>query len=1049
MDATTVTKRRKTLGQLNKNYLRRVIKQHQVNTNLHLVCNPKHRMVAKSKLHPGHSALIPYKNPLEEWNQNNISNEQSRSYDIFPNNLITINTLPEFTTADSSQKIPLSVELSRWSIKNHVSQKTFNELLHILGQKRCLDEYHSLPLDCRTLVTVHNPNGFYMSTANGRYYHFGLAVGILSVLTANDAVITTEVIDFDINIDGLPLTKSSNSQFWPILGSLSNIFSEKVFVIGLFHGTEKVQSNVDLMKCFVEEYLNIQRNGIFYKDHVLRIRLDKVICDAPAKSFILGVKGHNAYFGCTKCTTEGTYIKNRVTYPETNASLRNDADFASGAYDDYYVSEYPLKELGVGLSRFPLDYMHLVCLGVMKKLISFWVRGNQHMRMNNDSIEKVNGKLQKIRKILNCNDFARLPRNISEFERFKATEFRQILLYTGPLIFKYRLKNEQFMHFLAFHCAIRILVSSELVEKYINYAEELLQYFVRNFGTLYGPENVTYNVHNLIHLSNDVRKFGPVDRFSAFKFENYLGQIKKCIKTSNKPLQQFVNRTHELLQFSNPLKCDVKDTILKKHQLTYNEPLLGNKTVKSYDSVQYKSFTLGIGLKNNHCLIDNEIFKIVRIIQCTQSNQIFLITNKYSSFESYFNEPCNSKIFGCGTVDNLNELNEIWPISGEIYVIITAHLNLQPFCVIEFTFNSQIFITAVASNWLICSKTTTECYWPNSQTNLRKLIKNATPPDISVWTNYSDVIVHGQYSTYKEALAAENNIILTSETESEEPKKRLVKVNQRYRDDSISPPPRLSKFEGKNTNTGNKENELFGKIKQGKEKQQLSCKKFNVSTPLRSSPPSEASTSSSVDMEDKESNFYVQSNASSENLIIFDIPEEIAPLPEIQLQRSRENNDEILLKISNQYVEFMAKLIEVEQKVDLILERTGISLSGSTDLLPNLPLKSVDEVKEFEDLLLSHDECPKQYVTCLKRVGGRDLGDCIKNVMNKTFTNNAGQYCSWTGKGGNYKLEGTTILKTIIDSIKQIRTESTDTDIKVKIMNWLQYAGVRHNRQKN
>jgi len=39
---------------------------------------------------------------------------------------------------------------------------------------------------------------------------------------------------------------------------------------------------------------------------------------------------------------------------------------------------------------------------------------------------------------------------------------------------------------------------------------------------------MVHNIHNLLHLCNDVRKFGHWN-FSNFAFENYLGQLKKNI----------------------------------------------------------------------------------------------------------------------------------------------------------------------------------------------------------------------------------------------------------------------------------------------------------------------------------------------------------------------------------------------------------------------------------------------------------------------------------------------------------------------------------------
>jgi len=39
-----------------------------------------------------------------------------------------------------------------------------------------------------------------------------------------------------------------------------------------------------------------------------------IVCDAPAKAFLLNGKGPNVYFRCTSCVQEGTYVQNRVVF---------------------------------------------------------------------------------------------------------------------------------------------------------------------------------------------------------------------------------------------------------------------------------------------------------------------------------------------------------------------------------------------------------------------------------------------------------------------------------------------------------------------------------------------------------------------------------------------------------------------------------------------------------------------------------------------------------------------------------------------------------------
>ncbi len=81
---------------------------------------------------------------------------------------------------------------------------------------------------------------------------------------------------------------------------------------------------------------------------------------------------------------------------------------------------------------FPLDYMHLVCLGVVKKLLS-WVNGPPVVRLGSELIENISVRLLKLVPFIPC-EFQRKPRSLSQLAYMKATEYRQILLYTRPIV---------------------------------------------------------------------------------------------------------------------------------------------------------------------------------------------------------------------------------------------------------------------------------------------------------------------------------------------------------------------------------------------------------------------------------------------------------------------------------------------------------------------------------------------------------------------------------------------------------------------------------------
>lgn len=77
--------------------------------------------------------------------------------------------------------------------------------------------------------------------------------------------------------------------------------------------------------------------------------------------------------------------------------------------------------------------------------------------------------------------------------------------------------------------------------------QRLMIFFVTNASKYYCATFTTYNVHNLIHLHNDVRHFGlSFDEISCFPSENYLQVLKKYVRNSRNSLNQIVKRVQEL-----------------------------------------------------------------------------------------------------------------------------------------------------------------------------------------------------------------------------------------------------------------------------------------------------------------------------------------------------------------------------------------------------------------------------------------------------------------------------------------------------------------------
>lgn len=66
-------------------------------------------------------------------------------------------------------------------------------------------------------------------------------------------------------------------------------------------------------------------------------------------------------------------------------------------------------------------------------------------------------KLISLKNYIPC-EFARKPRSLKEVKQFKATEYRQFLLYTGPIVLKEILDSTKYDHFITLQIAITILL---------------------------------------------------------------------------------------------------------------------------------------------------------------------------------------------------------------------------------------------------------------------------------------------------------------------------------------------------------------------------------------------------------------------------------------------------------------------------------------------------------------------------------------------------------------------------------------------------------------
>ncbi|CAN8022764.1 unnamed protein product [Ixodes persulcatus] len=145
------------------------------------------------------------------------------------------------------------------------------------------------------------------------------------------------------------------------------------------------------------------------------------------------------------------------------------------------------------VSQFPYEYMHLMCLGVMRKLLLLWMRGSiPKCRVSSRVILEISQSLSRLASGI-CCEFSRKSRSLSDVDRWKATELRQFLLYTGPAVLK-SLERKKQEHFLVFYVAISLLATPQLCYEHNGMLKSFCFFFVELFPLLYGKETISYNV---------------------------------------------------------------------------------------------------------------------------------------------------------------------------------------------------------------------------------------------------------------------------------------------------------------------------------------------------------------------------------------------------------------------------------------------------------------------------------------------------------------------------------------------------------------------------
>jgi hypothetical protein len=547
-------------------------------------------------------------------------------------------------------------ELASWACKHNITHVAVSDLLQTLNPFVS----NSLPNDARTLLKTPAQKIELSKIGEGSYHYFGIAVGILHssksglrnfqfpLFRDGQGHNLKGLLTLRIGIDGLPLSKSSRSQFWPILGILDQAIEPEPFLIAIYHGNCKpIDVNI-FFSDFVNEMKSLETAGMVINSKPYKVRISAILADAPARSFVKQCTIFNGYFGCERCTQKGHWLK-RVVYPDNNADPRTNQSFLLKADKRHHVSSSPLISLQIGLvSQVVLDHMHLLFLGVMRKLLCTWVKGALPFRLGPRSVKTLNQKLVQMIKHT-PKEFHRKPRSLLEIDHFKATEFRTFLLYTGIAALRDILSPVKYRHFLHFQCAVYILLSDSAGNTEWNtFAKSLLLKFVSKIPILYCNEFLIYNVHNLLHINEDALLFGNLSKVSCFPFEDFMQKLKKVVRGKKHFVQQVVNRAHEI------------NSVVESPSIVCTESRSAS-TEKS--GVLWNSYFVSEKLGNNCFRLKGNRLVVIEGIVKNKTQGTVLNCKAFKQISCLSDYPCSSDKLGIVVVGD--ELSDVFSCAVE------------------------------------------------------------------------------------------------------------------------------------------------------------------------------------------------------------------------------------------------------------------------------------------------------------------------------------------------------------------------------------------------
>lgn len=156
---------------------------------------------------------------------------------------------------------------------------------------------------------------------------------------------------------------------------------------------------------------------------------------------------------------------------------------------------------------------------------------------------------------------------------------------------------------------------------------------------LYGSHAISANVHNLIHVVENVDRFGILSSISTYEFENNARVMKLQIKQCNKSIEQAARRISETSMFNENKETEIPQGVCS---LKYPSDRLSNYNTVAYQYISFKNIIFSSRKRGDEWFLTktNDIIKFNFVVK--SNDELFICGSPLKEKKDAFTKPFKS-----------------------------------------------------------------------------------------------------------------------------------------------------------------------------------------------------------------------------------------------------------------------------------------------------------------------------------------------------------------------------------------------------------------------